>query len=233
MRIRRSLSEKQKKVLTACLIGMAVSIAIAFAAAVSGPLVRFAAEPEKFRGWVEARGVWGRLSYVGVVILQVVFALIPGEPFELAAGYAFGAWEGTVLCLLAGTIGSMLVFFAVRKWGMRLVKVFFEEEKVKKLKFLQSTPGRDFLFLFIFMLPGTPKDLLCYFAGLTDIRPWKWLFIASVGRLPAILTSTLGGDALGTRNYLTAGIVFAVTLLISGGGLLLYRIILKRHDKPQ
>ena len=231
MRIRRSLSERQKKVLTACLIGLAVAIALGFTAIVSGPLVRFAAEPEKFRGWVDARGVWGRLAYIGVVILQVIFALIPGEPFELAAGYAFGAWEGTFLCLLAGTVGSMLVFFAVRKWGMRLVTVFFEEEKVKKLRFLQSTPGRDFLFLFIFMLPGTPKDLLCYFAGLTDIRPWKWVFIASVGRLPAILTSTLGGDALGTKNYLTAGIVFAVTLTISGAGILVYRAVLKKHEK--
>lgn len=228
---RKPLSDKSKKILTSVVLVLAVLLALAFTFAVSGPLVRFAEDPAKFRDWVDARGAWGRLTYVGVVILQVVFALIPGEPFELAAGYAFGAFEGTMLCLLAGTLGSMLVFYAVHKWGMRLVTVFFEEEKVEKLRFLKSTPGRDFLFLFIFMLPGTPKDLLCYFAGLTDIRPWKWLLICSIGRLPAILTSTLGGDALGEKKYLAAGVVFAVTLLISGAGLLLYRMILKKHEK--
>ncbi len=93
---------------------------------------------------------------MGMVIVQVIIALIPGEPFEIAAGYAFGAWEGTLLCLLASTIGSILVFSLVRRFGLRVVRLFFSPEKLHTLRFLKDSRGRDFLFFLIFLIPGTP-----------------------------------------------------------------------------
>ena len=195
------------------------------------PLVRFASEPEKFRQWVDNNGIWSRFAYMGMVILQVVIAVLPGEPFEIAAGYAFGAVEGSLLCIAASTLGSITVFLLVRYFGVPLVEVFFSEEKLHRIKFLKTTPKRDFIFFIIFMIPGTPKDLLCYFAGLTDIRLSLWLLICSLGRLPSIVTSTVGGDALGTSNYWFAAAVFAITLVISLVGLLFYKKICNRHEK--
>ena len=137
--------------------------------------------------------------------------------------------EGTLLCLAASTAGSILVFLLVRRFGMRLVGVFFSRDKLNSLRFLRSTPKRDFLFLLIFMLPGTPKDLLSYFAGLTDIRFPVWLLICSFGRIPSIITSIVGGDALGEGNYTYAILVFAVTLAVSGVGLFVYNQICLKH----
>ena len=215
------------------LAGGALILALLFSGLVAWrvgvPLLRFASRPEDFRLWVDGHGLWGRLAYVGMVILQVIIALLPGEPFELAAGYAFGAVEGTALCIAASTLGSLLVFLLVRRFGIRLAEVFFPPEKLASLSFLKTDAKRNYLFFLIFMIPGTPKDLLCYFAGLTDMRITTWLLISSVGRIPAILTSTLGGDALGTKNYLFAALVFAATLLVSAAGLLIYRLICKRH----
>lgn len=197
---------------------------------VGRPLVGAVRDPASFRAWVEEKGVIGKLVYVGMVIVQVVVAVIPGEPFEIAAGYAFGAVEGTVLCLLASVAGSMAVFFLVRRFGMRLVRLFFSEEQIGKVRFLQSTPNRNIVYFLIFFCPGTPKDLLCYVAGLTDMSPLTWLLISSVGRIPAIITSTLGGSALGEKNYGFAAIVFGVTLAISGMGILAYRLICRRKE---
>ena len=61
---------------------------------VGKPLIRFIENPDGFRAWVDGHGIWGRVLYVGMVIFQVLVALIPGEPLEIAGGYAFGAWEG-------------------------------------------------------------------------------------------------------------------------------------------
>lgn len=194
------------------------------------PLMRFVSEPERFRLWVDRHGAAGRAAYVGMVVLQIVAAFIPGEPLEIAAGYAFGAVEGTALCLLASAVGSALVILLVRKYGMRLAELFFAREKLESLRFLRVSPRRMLLFAAIYIVPGTPKDLLCYFAGLTDIPLPALLFICSVGRIPSVVTSTLGGDALGTKQYLFAGIVFAATLLISAAGLLFYRRICKRNE---
>ena len=227
--------KREKRLMTRRqLVGIAVVCIAVVASAlimwlVGAPLVRFASEPEKFRAWVDGHGFGGRIAYIGMVIFQVVIALIPGEPFEIAAGYAFGAVEGTLLCILASTLGSVAVFLLVRRFGVRLVEVFFSKDKLKSVRFLKSTPKRDMLFLIIFMIPGTPKDLLSYVAGLTDIRFPVWLMICSLGRIPSIITSTVGGNALGTQNYWFAIAVFAATMAVSGVGLLIYNRICKRH----
>ena len=76
---------------------------------VGRPMVKFVSQPEEFRLWVDSHGLWGRLAFVGMVIFQIVIAFVPGEPLEIGAGYAFGAVEGTLLCLAAAALGSALV----------------------------------------------------------------------------------------------------------------------------
>ena len=230
---RNELTATQQKRLGLIAISIAVVVSILLIWLVGIPLVRFASQPERFRSWVDSHGFGGRLAYMGMVILQVVVAVIPGEPFEIAAGYAFGSVEGTILCMLAATLGSVCVFLLVRRFGPRLAEVFFSKEKLHSIRFLQATPRRDLLFLIIFMLPGTPKDLLCYFAGLTNIRFPVWLLICSLGRLPSIVTSTVGGSALGEQNYRAAVIAFALALAVAGVGYVIYRAVCRRHgQKP-
>lgn len=195
---------------------------------VGNPLVKFASEPEKFRIWVNSNCVWGRFAYVGMMILQIIAAFLPGEPFEMVAGYAFGTIEGTALCFIASAIGSILVLLLTRKFGIKLVKLFFDDNKINSVNFLHSSPKRILMFAVIFVLPGTPKDLLCYFAGVTDIKMWILILICSFGRIPAIVTSTIGGDALGTKSYILAIVVLIITFLISFSGVIVYRLISKK-----
>lgn len=232
MRIKKeNLTEKQQKLLS---VG-AFFCFIAFCALVTWfigkPMIEFVSEPEKFRLWVEEGGIWGKLAYVLMVAIQVVVALIPGEPLEIGGGYAFGAIEGTILCVAGITLGSMAVFFLVRRFGIKLVQVFFSKRKIRELKFLKDSRKRNALIFIVFFLPGTPKDLLTYFAGLTDIKFSHFFLLASVARLPSVITSTLGGNALGGKEYLTAIIVFAVTFVISATGWLIYKLIQDRKDK--
>lgn len=195
------------------------------------PMVQLASDPEAFRLRIEESHLNGQLLFIGMVVLQILAAIIPGEPLEIAGGYAFGAIEGTILCLVGGMIGSFLVILLVRRFGIRLVHVFFPPEKLETIRFLKSSPKRTVLFLLIFMIPGTPKDLLCYFVGLTDMKLPVLMVICTLGRLPAIVSSTIGGNALGTERYIFAVIVFAVTFLISMTGLVIYNKICKNHNE--
>lgn len=195
------------------------------------PLIHFAQEPERFRQWVDQQGPWAPLLFTGMVILQVIVAVIPGEPLEIAAGYAFGAVEGTFLCVLGTFIGGMLVFLLVRRFGVRAVEVFFPPEKLRRLHFLHNEKRLNRWVFLIFFLPGTPKDVLCYFVGLTPMPLKTWALISAVARLPSIVTSTVGGNALGMGNYTFAVIVFAATLAVSGLGLLLYRAVCAARER--
>ncbi len=231
MRDGRPLTNKEKKWLAGGGIALFLLLSAVVCWFAGRPLIRFMRQPELFRAWVDQQGLWAHILFVGMVILQVVVAVIPGEPLEIAAGYAFGAWEGTLLCILGATMGSVLVFLLVRRFGTRAVEVFFDLEKLRSLRFLQNKRRRNFWTFLVFFLPGTPKDVLCYFVGLTDMPLRTWVLISAVARIPSIVTSTVGGDALGLGRYGFAAVVFAATLAISGLGLLLYRFICARHER--
>lgn len=195
------------------------------------PMIKFVSKPEKFRLWVEDKGFLGKLAFVGMVFFQIILALIPGEPLEIGGGYAFGAVEGTVLTVIGTVLGSITVFWLVKKWGIKLCEVFFERDKLLSLKILKNKRKRNILIFLIFFLPGTPKDLITYFLGLTDIKLSTVLFLSGIARLPSIITSTLGGDALGVKQYTTAILVFAITLAVSGIGFFIYEKIINKHKK--
>ncbi|MBE6788056.1 MAG: TVP38/TMEM64 family protein [Ruminococcaceae bacterium] len=218
-------TDKHKKALSICAIIFFVLFCAAISYFVGRPLLKFASEPQKFREWIDSFGVWGRLIFIGIIVLQVIVALIPGEPFEIAAGYAFGSVEGTLLCLAGVILGSLIIFLLVRKFGVKLVEVFFSMDKINSLKFLQNKKRLNTIYFIIMLIPGTPKDLLSYFAGLTSIKLSTWLLIVTIARVPSVITSTIGGSALGNEQYLFAIIAFAVTLILSGAGLLIYRKI--------
>lgn len=225
------LTKKQQKILAASAIAVYILVMLAVGVVIGIPILRFVSEPEQFRLWVDGHGIWGPVLYVAFVFLQVVVALIPGEVFEIVGGYAFGTWMGTLLCLLGSTLGSMAVFALVRRYGVKLVQVFFSLDKLEALHFLKKSPKRIFLFWIIFMIPGTPKDLLCYYAGLTDMK-WKtFILIGSLGRIPAMITSTIGGDALGLQNYVFAIVIFVIAVAISGIGLFIYNHICQKKKR--
>ena len=225
------MSEKQKKWLAGSGIFLFLLLSALIFVLAGNPLIRFVQEPERFRAWVDAQGVMAPIAFMGMLILQIVVAVIPGEPLEIAAGYAFGAVEGTLLCMLGAFIGRVAVFLLVRRFGTRAVEVFFPLEKLNELKFLQNKRRMTLWVFFLFFLPGTPEDVLCYIVGLTDLPLRSWLIISAIAPFPSIVTSTIGGDALGMGNYTFAIIVFAVTLIISGLGLLAYRVICLKYPK--
>ncbi len=187
---------------------------------------------ESFREYVQSFGAMGWLVMLGLQFLQVFIALIPGELLESAAGYAFGPLAGTLLCYVGVALASTLVFLLVRRWGVRMVEVFISREKINQLRFLNTDRKRNGLIFLLFFLPGTPKDLLTYFVGLTDIELHTFLIISMAARVPSVISSTFGGHLLGEENYVGAVLLYAVTGLCSLLGLVLYnRIINRRREK--
>lgn len=225
------MSEKQRKIVYIVAICIFVLFMAAVAWFVGRPMVAFAEDPEAFRAWVDASGIWGRVLFVGMVVLQVVVAFIPGEPIELAAGYAFGFLEGSLLTLAGFLLGSWLVFALVRRFGMKLVEVFFPQNKLNEIKFLQNPKKTRIISFLLMLIPGTPKDMLSYFAGLTNLKTGQWLTIVAIGRLPSLLTSTITGAAAGEKNYILSAVSLGITAVLTLAGIWYYRRICKQEAK--
>ena len=197
------------------------------------PMIRFVEDPAQYRTWIDGKGLLAQLSFIGMVFFQVIIAIIPGEPLEICAGYAFGMLEGTLLCIIGIALGSAAIFLLVRTLGVKLVEVFFSVEKIRSMRFLRDARKRNTLTFAVMLIPGTPKDLISYFVGLTDMKLHEWIVITTVARIPSIVTSTLGGNALAEQNYLFAVIVFVITAAISIVGILVYNKISRRREEKK
>lgn len=223
------MEEKQRIRLRRGAMVLAVLVCTGLCAGVGIPMVRLAREPEVFRKWVAGFGIWGRLLYVTAVAAQVVLALIPGEPLELAGGYAFGALEGTVLALTGIELGSAAVFLVVRRFGAGVAEVFFSREQLSAMAFLRDPKRSRALSFLLMTIPGTPKDFLSYFAGLTALRFREWMAIVGIARIPSVIGSTCSGGAAGSGKYGLAVLVMILTAVFSGAGLLYYRSVCKKE----
>lgn len=184
----------------------------------------------EFQGKIDSFGAWGWLVALGIQVLQVIVALIPGEVVEVGCGLAFGTWGGLMICLLGSALGSTVIFLLVRKFGVKLVEVFVSHEKINSLRFLNNERKLKSVIFLVFFTIGTPKDLLTYFVGLTNIKLHEFLIISTVARIPSVISSILAGDKLGEGNFVTSILIFGASAVLGLMGVIAYN---KFVDKRQ
>lgn len=188
-------------------------------------LLAWLADARAVRAFVADHAFASRLTMLGINIVQVLLAFLPGEPVELASGYAFGFWEGTALCLVASGLATSAIYWATRRWGWKLVGLFFDRSLFDRFSWLKSAKRLELIMLIVFLIPGTPKDFLTYFAGLTNMRFLPVVLIATFGRILSIVTSTITASAVGSGNWpLVACTLVASALLLAVGGLMYRRL---------
>lgn len=155
-----------------------------------------------FKEKVENSGILGMLSLFGLQVAQIFLIIVPGEPIEILAGMCYGSLWGTVFIMVSAFIISTTIFLLVRKFGRKFVYDFCDKSKVEKIensKVFQNPKKIEFIMLILFLIPGTPKDLLVYVAGLLPIKPLKFIIISTFARFPSVITSTLAGENVAKR----------------------------------
>ncbi|WP_426348706.1 TVP38/TMEM64 family protein [Alloiococcus sp. CFN-8] len=163
------------------------------------------------------------LAMTGLIILQTVLAFLPGEPFELASGYIFGSWQGTIICILGSCVGTAIIYLIVKLFKNSIINVMFEIKKVEKVKSFFASKKSMFWTFILFLVPGTPKDIMTYVVSLGKINLISWLVLTTVGRIPSIVTSTFLSGSIKEGNIPGALIILIVTIILAVGGGLLYK----------
>ena len=191
-------------------------------------LLAFISDADRFKAWLESYGHLGKIVFVALRALQTVVKIIPAEPLEIGSGYAFGVWGGLLYCMLGTEIGSFIIVSITKLFGMKAVNLFVSEEKINSLGFLQNKEKLSISLFIIYLIPGTPKDVITYLIGVTDYNIWKFLLLTGVARIPSIITSTICGSLLGERNYWLSAGVFIGTAVIGLIGVKLYTVFEKK-----
>jgi uncharacterized membrane protein YdjX (TVP38/TMEM64 family) len=187
--------------------------------------------PETLREWIRGTGVIAPLVFVVVQAFQVVFFFIPGEIPQVAGGYMFGLWMGTLLSLLGISLGATFNFLIARLLGVPFVNVLFSAEKVERTRRIAGSPKAKLSFFLLFLIPGIPKDILCYVAGLSVMKLPVFLIFSTLGRIPGIIGSALIGDAAADRRWILAGTIFFVAAVLFVFGFLFRERIQRLLEK--
>ncbi|MBE6532911.1 MAG: TVP38/TMEM64 family protein [Ruminococcaceae bacterium] len=186
---------------------------------------------EAFGQWIDGLGFGGWLVSLGIQLLQIFVAFIPGEPVELLLGYLWGPWLGMLTCLIGIFIGTLTIFLLVRRFGMPFVKKIVGTDDLTKYKFLANKNKLELTVFVLFFIPGTPKDALTYIAPIAPISPIKYLLIATFARIPSIITSTILGDSIAEGDYILAVAVFVITAIISVLGIIFGNKFIEKKQK--
>ena len=206
-------------------VGVAViALAIAFGPA----LWSFFSDIDAVRAWIAGQGALAPIAMATVVVAQIVVAVLPGEPIELAAGYLFGFWGGAALCLIGSLAGTLAVTGLVRALGMRVVRLFFTREQIESVPWLRDSSRLEAVMFAVFLIPGTRKDVLTYAAALTDCPWWKIAAITTAGRVPSVISSTLAAGFAAEGDWALAAVTIAVTAVLAVAGAATYATLQKK-----
>lgn len=165
---------------------------------------------------INSHRAYAALIFIGMQALQVLAAPVPGEVSGFVGGVFFGTARGILYSTIGLTLGSWMAFLLARLAGRPLVELFVKAETIKRYDFVMKHKGLFLAFL-MFLIPGFPKDILCYLLGLGHMGQRDFLFVSTSGRLLGTTLLTLGGTFFRHRRYgalfTLAGICIFIVLL--------------------
>ena len=185
-----------------------------------------------FKDKVKDLGLWGLVILIFMQLLQILLVVLPGEPMEILAGMCYGGFWGTIFIMLTSSIFSTIIFLLVRKYGKNVIYLFFNKDKVNKIldsKIFKNTKKLELVILLLFLIPGTPKDLVVYIGGLLPIKASKFIVISSLARFPSVISGVLAGTNIIAGNWLVSLLVYGITFLLVGITIL----IINKFDKDK
>jgi uncharacterized membrane protein YdjX (TVP38/TMEM64 family) len=168
---------------------------------------------DKLSKFLQSLGPYSPAVFVLLQILQVAAAPFPGELTGVVGGYVYGETMGFVLSTVGLTIGSWVAFELASILGRPFVERFVSQEVLRKFDFLTTNTGATICFL-LFLIPGFPKDYLCYLLGLSRMKLGTFLIVSIIGRMPGTYLLTIQGAKFRNQEYYTVAIVGAVSAVI-------------------
>ncbi len=173
----------------------------------------------------------GALIYIAAQIIQIIICIIPGQALQIAAGYLYGFWIGLVLSIIGATLGSIAVFYLARLLGHDAMQILFGERKINEmLGNLNSKKGMILVFI-IFLIPGIPKDLCTYAAGLSELHLKPFLIVSIIARSPGMMCSLAIGRQVMNGNYTSAIVIAVIVAILFLFGLLFRNKVIAFFDK--
>jgi len=200
--------------ITALIVGYCVWLAATNAPAYQF-LVRLYGDKHFLKETLREWGILAPVIFIGLQALQVIIAPIPGEVTGILGGFLFGEWLGLIYSTIGLTLGSVAAFGVGRWLGAHYVRTLVSQETWDKMGFIVEAEGAILCFI-IYLIPGLPKDMVCYLFGMSPMPLWVFTLVSTLGRIPDTWVLSAQGAHTAAGDYLEVilltGLVLAVAL---------------------
>lgn len=172
----------------------------------------------EFKEKIDGMGIIGALVLFGLQFAQIFLVVLPGEPLEVLAGMCYGAFWGSVFIFASVFITTTLIVVLTKRFGEKFINSIWNEKKINKIKnskVFKNAQKIEILMIILFLIPGTPKDLLVYIGAILPINHFRFILIATFMRFPSVISSTLAGANIATGNFKSMVWVYVVTIIIT------------------
>lgn len=168
----------------------------------------------RLKSFLDSLGPFSFIGFILLQMLQVVAAPVPGEVTGFIGGYLYGILIGIILSTIGLTLGSLVAFIISKNFGRPFVEKFVKKETIERYEYLLKHRKAAFLVFSLFLLPGFPKDYLCYVLGLGPMSTKEFLIVSTAGRFSGTVLLTLGGTYIRNQQYYRFSILVGIAIVI-------------------
>ncbi|MBV4426049.1 TVP38/TMEM64 family protein [Clostridium tyrobutyricum] len=170
--------------------------------------------PKMLKSIILSYGRYGVLAFFTLEILQVVVFFIPGEFVQIASGYIYGSFFGTILSVVGITLGSVIAYTVSKIYGRPFIEKITSKNKLKFFTKILNSKNINFLVFLLYLIPGIPKDILSYICGVSRMNLREFFIYSTLGRLPGIIISSYFGSKLYSGNKFVIVIISVSMVLL-------------------
>ena len=168
---------------------------------------------------VQNAGAAGVFILLGMQLLQIIVAFIPGEVVQLAAGLMYGPWLGALIVLVGCIVSSAIIFCLVHFLGAPFVRDMVPTKYLDKFRHFEETGKLNIVVFILFLIPGMPKDVFTYLVPLTDMRLKSFLILTNTARIPGLLVSTYAAAGFASGHVASSIAIIAVVAVVAIAGI--------------
>jgi uncharacterized membrane protein YdjX (TVP38/TMEM64 family) len=177
-------------------------------------VVRLYEDPHFLKKTLRQWGVMAPVIFIALQALQVIISPIPGEATGFLGGYIFGEWLGLIYSTIGLTVGSLAAFGIGRWLGAHYVQALVSKETWARMGFIVEAEGAILCFI-IYLIPGLPKDMVCYLFGISPMPFWVFAVVSTLGRIPGTWVLSTQGAHTATGHYLQVILITAVAVAVA------------------
>ena len=222
---KKDKSEKVQKILSI------VKVVILLFIVVGIPLIIYFHNPEVLKlftnrdamnDFLSANQSKGIIAFLGIQIFQVVVSVLPGNIIQMAAGFVFGVFKAYLLAISGVFVGTFIAYNLSKYLGKDVIVMIFKEKNINKFINMLSSKKGFVAIILIYLIPGLPKDVFTYAAGLSNMKALPFVLTSIIARTPAMFGSLVFGAMFRAHNYV------GMVILCVAVGILLIVAFVKR-----